>query len=172
MPKKSKDETPSIDFSFNDVEKEIDETLKQKAKDEPERKVSHISDKIRQGMKIKENLPEKGFLEFKAEEIEITNKDGSKRKALLTTTIDTEGVAHVEVTSGLYVIDLRNDAEFWFIRSPTVVPQMIQQAVRSSIDRKKCYEPEKRKLDIPIWLIAGIAIGSIIIIWMLVSMMG
>jgi hypothetical protein len=169
MAEKNKEEP--IDFSFKDVEKDIDKTLNEKTKEEPTPKVSHISDKIRQGMEIKENLPDKGFLEFKAEEIEIKNKDGTKRKALLTTTRDTEGVDHVEVTDGKYVIDLRNDAEFWFIRSPTVVPQIIQQGIRAAIDRRKSYEPEKRRREIPIYLIAGIAIGAIVIVIMLISML-
>lgn len=170
MKKKDKDEEEPIDFGFKDIESDIDKTLEQKGKEKPEEKISHISDKIKQGMQIKENLPTKGFLEFKAEGIKIINKDGSERNALLTTTKDTEGTDHIEVTSGQYIIDLRNDAEFWFIRSPTVVPQIIQQGIRAAIDRRKSYEVEKRRSEIPIWLILAIGIGAFIIVIMLISM--
>jgi hypothetical protein len=172
MVEKNKKEEP-IEFSFKDVEKDVDEALEKKdkeTKEKPEEKISHISDKIKQGMEIKENLPDKGFLEFKAEEIKIINKDGTEREALLTTTKDVNGVDHIEITNGQYVIDLRNDAEFWFIRSPTVVPQIIQQGIRAAIDRRKSYEPEKRRREIPVWLIAGIAVGAIVIIIMLISL--
>lgn len=183
MAKKQKDDFDfdkktngnSIDLDMKTIEKDIDNTLGEKAerqqKEGESSKLSHLSDRIRQGLEIKENLPSKGFLNFKAESVLIKYRDGTEKRAVMTTTSDTDGVDHIEVTNGLYQIDLRNDAEFWFIRSPTVVPQMITQTERAAIDRKDSYKPEKRKIPLPYWLIAGIAVGAIIIVAMLISML-
>jgi len=49
---------------------------------------------------------------------------------------------------------------------------MIKQAVHTHVDIKKCYEMEKRKVEIPIWLIAALIGGAVIIILMLWSLLG
>ena len=165
---KPENDKEDIDFSLDSLRKEIDSKLDEKAKKtKDETTVQHISERIKKGLEMKNNLPNKDFMTFKAEE--GTLQDGTK--VLKTTTTDTDGVPHVEITKGVYKLDLRNDAEYWFIRTPVVVPQMIRHAVRSAIDRKKCYELEKRKLELPIWLIIGLGVGAVIIIISLVSMM-
>jgi hypothetical protein len=156
-------------FSFKEVKDRVEELRKEKELKQGKKvKTFHISEKIKQGKEIKENLPEPGFLDVKFED-GIEKKTGEKR--IIVTHKDTEGKEVVEVTNGLFNIDLRNDVIFWFIRTPEVVPTMINQAVRTAIDRKKCYEVEKRKIDYPILLIIGLIIGALIIGFMFISAM-
>lgn len=166
-----------IDFSFQDVENEVDKILGTSDKDEKKKpEVHHISEKIQMGMEIKNNPPDKGFLEVKAEVgmVKYTDRYGEmhEKKKVIITSKDVKDVEHVEITDGLFTIDLRNDANFWFIRSPVTVPSMITQAVRTHLDIKKCHEPEKRRVDIPIWLIAALVGGAAIIFIMLFSLLG
>ena len=181
MKKKTKDtdndsKDTGIDFSFDDVENEVDKILG--TSDDKEKKkptTHHISEKIQMGMEIKNNLPDKGFLNVKAESGMVKYKDryGEEfiNKKVIITSKDVKDVEYVEITDGIFNIDLRSDASFWHIRSPVVVPSMITQAVRTHLDIKKCHEPEKRKIEIPIWLILAIAGGAIIIVIMLVSLL-
>jgi len=185
MPKKKKktktndDESKDtdIDFSFQDVENEVDKilgTTDEEKKKKPE--IHHISEKIQMGMEIKNNPPDKGFLNVKAETALVKYKDryGEEllEKKVIITSKDIHDIEYVEITDGLFNIDLRNDSNFWFIRSPVVVPSMITQAVRTHLDIKKCHEPEKRKIEFPIWLIAALIGGAAIIILMLWSLLG
>ncbi len=58
----------SIDFSFQDVENEVDKILGTSDKDEKEEpKLHHITETIRLGMEIKHNLPDRDFLRVKTE---------------------------------------------------------------------------------------------------------
>jgi hypothetical protein len=162
------EETEDIDFSFSDVDEEVDKLLdKREKKEKPKATVQHISEKIRTGLEIKNNLPDKGFLNVKAEEGIVTRKDENgeevQERKIIVTHKDTKGVEHVEITDGLFNIDLRNDANWWFIRTPDVVPSMINQAVRTALDVKKCHEPEKRKIEFPYLLVIGLIVGAIII---------
>jgi hypothetical protein len=157
------------------MKEEIDDLLKRKEKDNvPRATVQHIGERIRTGLEIRNNLPEKGFLNVKADHVKVTkeDKEGNQHiedKVRIEHT-DTEGIKHVEFTDGLFNIDLRNDANWWFIRTPDVVPGMINQAVRTALDVKKCHEPEKRKLEFPYVLIIAFIIGAIIIGLMFWSM--
>lgn len=168
-------EDKNIDFSFQDadVEKEVDKLLgKSDEKEKP--KTHHISEKIRMGMEIKNNLPDKGFLNVKAEKatvkyIDKYGEEHEKEKVIITSK-DIHNIEHVEITDGLFNIDLRNDSNFWFIRSPVVVPSMITQAVRTHLDIKKCHDPEKHKVELPILLVAALIGGAVIIVIMLFSL--
>ena len=173
MPSEDEDKP---DFSFKSVEKEVDKLFSDKEeKKEKIAEIPHLSDKIKQGMEIKNNLPDKDFLrvDFKEANVTFKDKDGNKKteKKLVVNYKDVKGVDHVEITNGIYKLDLRDDAYFWFIRTPEVIPQRMQQISRASIDRKKCYEPEKRKLDLPVLLIVGLAVGAIIIVVSFISFM-
>lgn len=173
MPKKQQyEDSEEIDFSFSDIDTEIDKLLKGKEQQKKEKiEIGHtVNEKIKTGLEIRNNLPDEGFLEVKADEVNLTheNKYGemvTEKKVRITHT-DTKGKEHIEFVEGLFKIDLRNDAHWWFIRTPEVVPSMIKQAVRTHLDIKKCYEVEKRKLDIPWFLIIGLIIGALIILLM------
>ena len=175
-PKDKQTET-DIDFSFDAVENEVDKILGTTSdKDKKKPIIQHISDKIQMGMTIKNNLPDKGFLNVKAETglVKYKDKYGEEflDKKVIITSKDIHDVEYVEVTDGLFNIDLRNDSEFWFIRSPITVPSMIRQAQRTAIDVKECYKIEKRKIELPIWLILALIGGVVIILIMLWSLMG
>lgn len=165
-----------IDFSFDDVENEVDKILgtskDKEGKEKP--KLHHITEKIQMGMEIKHNLPDKDFLKVKAERGKVTFIDryGEKKvkDKVIITSKDIKDVEHVEITDGLFAMDFRNDCNFWFNRSPIVVPAMINQAVHTHVDIKKCYEMEKRKLELPILLIAALIGGAAIILIMLFSL--
>lgn len=185
MAKKSKKQDPSnepkdsdIDFSFQDVEDEVDKILGSSDKDEDKKKpeTHHITEKIALGMEIKHNPPDKGFLKVKVEKGTVKFKDKygetQTKKKVIITSKDIDDVEHVEITDGLFSMDFRNDCNFWHNRGPEVVPAMIKQAVHTHVDIKKCYEMEKRKLEFPIWLIALLIGGSAIIIIMLWSLLG
>jgi len=166
-----------IDFSFQDVENEVDKILgKTSEEDKKKPIIQHISDKIQMGMTIKNNLPDKGFLNVKAETGLVKYKDryGEEflEKKVIITSKDIHDVEYVEITDGLFNIDLRNDSEFWFIRSPITVPSMIRQAQRVAIDVKECYKIVKRKFELPILLIVALLGGAAIIILMLWSLLG
>jgi len=167
-----------IDFSFDDVENEVDKILgTSKDTDKKEKpKLHHITEKIQMGMEIKHALPDKDFLKVKVErgKVKFTDRYGQSQEKdkVIVTSKDINDVEHVEITDGLFSMDFRNDCNFWFNRSPVVVPAMINQAVHTHVDIKKCYEMEKRKLELPILLILALVGGAAVIILMLWSMLG
>ena len=175
--KKKPIEVAGSDFSFeNEAEKTVSEVQKSSYSDEKKPKLHHITEKIQMGMEIKHNLPDRDFLRVKTEKGIVTfiDKYGEEREEehVIVTSRDIEGVDHVEITKGLFSMDFRNDCNFWFNRSPVVVPAMINQAVHTHVDIKRCYEMEKRKLELPILLIAALIGGAAIIIIMLWSLLG
>lgn len=171
-------DSTDVDFSFADenIDKAVDKILKESGGDEEKPEVPHISEKIRLGMEIKNNLPDKGYLQVKAEKgkVKFIDKYGEEHEEekIIITSKDIKDVEHVEITDGLFAMDFRNDCDFWFVRSPVVVPAMIKQAVHTHVDIKKCYLMEKRKIEIPIWLIAALIGGAAIILLMLWSLLG
>ena len=170
-------EVAGSDFSFeNEAEKTVSEVQKSSYSDEKKPKLHHITEKIQMGMEIKHDLPDKGFLNVKVERgrVKFIDRYGEKQEKdkVIVTSKDIKDVEHVEITDGLFAMDFRNDCNFWFNRSPVVVPAMINQAVHTHVDIKKCYEMEKRKLELPILLIAALIGGAAIIIIMLWSLLG
>lgn len=166
-----------IDFSFQDVENEVDKILGTSDKDEKQKpKLHHITEKIQLGMEIKHEPPDKGFLNVKVDrcKVKYTDRYGQKQEAdkILVRSKDIEDVEHFEITDGLFAMDFRNDCNFWYNRSPVTVPAMINQAVHTHVDIKKCYEMEKRKSEIPIVLILALIGGAAIILIMLWSLLG
>jgi len=165
-----------VDFSFQDVENEVDKILgKSDDKEKKTPELHHITEKIQVGMEIKHNLPDKGYLKVKAErgKVKFTDRYGEEqvKEKVIITSRDINDVEHVEITDGLFSMDFRNDCNFWFNRSPVVVPAMIKQAVHTHVDIKKCYDMEKRKVDIPLWLILGMIGGGVIIVAMVLSLL-
>ena len=163
-------------FSFEiSAEKAVDEMFKNK-QDAEKPESHHITEKIRTGMEIKHNLPDKGYLGVKVDKGKVTFTDryGEKqiKDKIIITSKDIEDVEHVEITDGVFAMDFRNDCDFWCNRSPVTVPAMIKQAVHTHLDIKKCYEMEKRRAELPIVLIAALLGGVIIIVLMLFSLMG
>jgi len=57
------------------------------------------------------------------------------------------GFMKVDVEPGIYSIDLNTDADWWFNRSCTVFPLLLDQAKRTHIDIKDSFKPEKRLPD-------------------------
>jgi len=169
-------EKPQTDFSFTDkdVEREVDKLFKGEGQTVNEPETRHISEKVRFGVEVKNKLPDKGFLEVKAEKgiVKFKDKYGEvqEKQKVIITSKDIEDIEHVEITDGLFATDLRNDANWWFIRSPIIVPSMIRQAKRVAIDTRKCYEDEKRRPEIPLWLIVALICGAGIILLMLWSL--
>ena len=183
MVKKTKKTDDTSKYSFKDkktrdvaVEKEVDDMLGTTDDEKEKPKLHHITEKIQMGMEIKHNLPDRDFLRVKTEKGIVTFIDryGEEREEehVIVTSRDIEGVDHVEITKGLFSMDFRNDCNFWFNRSPVVVPAMINQAVHTHVDIKKCYEMEKRKLELPWILILALVGGAAVIILMLWSLLG
>ena len=161
------------DFDFKQTREKIDKELdKRRGTDKDEVKSSNITEEIKFCLDVKNDLPDEGFLGVKADKVLIKFKDGREaKKAVMMTSWDVDDVEHVEIVNGLFNIDLRDDANFWFIRSPTVVPSMMDDAKSTGYEIKDCYKPDKRKRELPIWLIVGIVVGAIIIAVMMLSMM-
>ena len=175
--KKKPVEETNIDFSFeNEAENAVKRVQKSSYSDEEEPKLHHITEKIQMGMEIKHNLPDKDFLNVKVErgKVKFTDRYGQSQEKdkVIVTSRDIYNVEHVEITDGLFAMDFRNDCNFWFNRSPVVVPAMINQAVHTHVDIKKCYEMEKRKLELPIVLILALVGGAAVILLMLWSLFG
>lgn len=162
-----------IDFSFKDIEQAVDQAVEQHKKKTgaDEYKIEHITDKIRFAKQIKEHPPEKGFMDVKFHDTEVTGTDeyGEEIKqkgiAVITEHIDKLGkkIKKIAVYDGIFNIDLNADAYFWFVRSCNVFPLILDQGIRTHLDIKKAYLPEKRKLEVP-WILIGLGITGFIFI--------
>ena len=73
-----------------------------------------------------------------------------------------EGFMKVNVEPGIYSIDLNIDAHWWFNHVCTVFPFLIDQAVRTHVDIRDSFKPEKRKLDFQYWWLLLIPILFIV----------
>lgn len=176
MVKKNKTEKkPDFSFKKDKIREEIDKRFEKLQVEEEKTKIKHISDQIEQGLEIKQNLPDAGAFDVKFDEVKakVKDKEGNEieKRMIKVSHTDEKGEVTEELTSGIYQTDLREDALFWFIRSPEVVPSLIRQAIRTHLDIKKCHEPEKRKHEIPIILIVILIAGAAIITWMMISLM-
>jgi hypothetical protein len=72
------------------------------------------------------------------------------------------GYMKVDVPPGVYSIDLNTDAHWWFNHACTVFPFLFDQGIRTHVDIKDSFKPEKRMPDFNfMWiliLIIGIAV--------------
>lgn len=77
------------------------------------------------------------------------------------------GFMKIEVPPAIYSIDLNTDAYWWFNRISTVFPLILNQAIRTYVDIKDSFKPEKRKIEFPylflILAIVGIAAAIILV---------
>jgi hypothetical protein len=77
------------------------------------------------------------------------------------------GFMKVDVPPAIYSIDLNTDAYWWFNRISTVFPLILNQAIRTYVDIKDSFKPEKRKIEFPylflLLAIVGIAAAVILI---------
>lgn len=136
---------------------------------------------MKENEKEKSNLP--NFSEKEKEELDIlVNQlkiETEKRDAELTA-IDKIKIGHeirtnppkpgfmkVDVQPAIYSIDLNTDAYWWFNRICTVFPLILNQGIRTYVDIKDSFKPEKRKIEFPylflILAIAGIAVAVVLI---------
>lgn len=79
------------------------------------------------------------------------------------------GYMKVEVQPSIYAIDLNTDAHWWFQRACTVIPLIVDQAVRTHVDIKDSFKPEKAKVEFP-YLFLILAVGGILAAIILVMM--
>jgi len=77
------------------------------------------------------------------------------------------GFMRVNIPPAIYSIDLNTDAHWWFHHVCTVFPFLIDQAVRTHVDIRDSFKPEKRKLDFEYWWLLFIPIGLIAAIFLL-----
>jgi len=77
------------------------------------------------------------------------------------------GFMKIDVPPAIYSIDLNTDAYWWFNRISTVFPLILNQAIRTYVDIKDSFKPEKRKIEFPylflLLAIVGIAAAVILI---------
>ena len=71
------------------------------------------------------------------------------------------GYMKVEVEPKIYAIDLNTDAHWWFTRSSTVFPLLLDQVKRTHMDLKDSFRVEKRRLDFQYWWVIFLAAGMI-----------
>lgn len=77
------------------------------------------------------------------------------------------GYMNVDVEPAIYSIDLNLDAHWWFHHVCTVFPFLVDQAIRTHVDIRDSFKPEKRKLDFEYWWILFIPIGLFIAVFVL-----
>ena len=127
------------DFSFSKVGTEVDKLLKKKTGEG--RKESELSSK--------------------------KTMDRVKLAHEIRTNPPKPGYMKVDVPPGIYSIDLNVDAHWWFHHVCTVFPFLIDQAVRTHVDIRDSFKPEKRKLDFEYWWLLFVPIGLIVAVLLL-----
>jgi len=71
------------------------------------------------------------------------------------------GFMETKVPPGVYCIDLNIDANWWFNHVCTVFPFLLDQGIRTHVDIKDSWKPEKRLPDFPYMFLAIAIIGII-----------
>ena len=70
------------------------------------------------------------------------------------------GVMKVEVPEGIHVIDLNTLLDAQLSDCPaTVIPMLIDHGVRTAVDIKESYKPEKRLVNFNFWWVVAIILG-------------
>lgn len=78
----------------------------------------------------------------------------------------------VDVKPAIYSIDLNTDANWWFTHPCTVFPWLMDQGIRTHMDIKDSFKPEKRLPDFNfMWILLLIA-GIIVIFYLAATMFG
>ena len=85
----------------------------------------------------------------------------------------TPGKMNVDLTPGKYAIDLSVLLAAQLSDCPaTVIPMLIDHAVRTNIDIKEAYKPEKRILDFHFWWIIILVGGLVAMLFLIQSLFG
>lgn len=113
---------PKVDK--DEINKHVDEILKNQIK---------VEDRVRVAHQIKKNPPKPGYM-------------------------------HTEVPPGVYAIDLNTDAHWWFNHVCTVFPFLLDQGIRTHVDLKDSFKPEKRLPDFNYMFIVLAVMGVIAIV--------
>uniref|UniRef100_A0A6M3LXH2 Uncharacterized protein n=1 Tax=viral metagenome TaxID=1070528 RepID=A0A6M3LXH2_9ZZZZ len=83
----------------------------------------------------------------------------------------TPGYMKTEVPPGIYSIDLNIDAHWWFHHVCTVFPFLLDQGIRTHMDLKDSFKPEKRLPDFN-YMFLFVAIVGVVGIIMVTKMFG
>jgi hypothetical protein len=73
------------------------------------------------------------------------------------------GYMSTVVKPGIYSIDLNVDAHWWFNHVCTVFPLLLDQGIRTHMDLKESFKPEKRLPDFNYMWIVAVVVGIIAI---------
>ena len=83
------------------------------------------------------------------------------------------GEMKTEIPEGTYAIDLNTLLSAQIVDCPsTVIPMLIDHGVRTSVDIKETYKPEKRVLDFQYWWVIFMVIGLFALLWIANMMFG
>lgn len=161
------------DFSFksDDINDKVDEKLSKKKTEIPKDYAESV-DRIKFAETIRNNPPEEGYMEVDFKECEYELEDGTKKKGVAILgekKIGDKIKNFILITSGIFAIDLNLDAHWWFDRACTVFPMIIDQSVRTHVDVRDSFKPEKRKIEFP-YLWVAVAIVGICMISLLFLM--
>ena len=101
-----------------------------------------LQDKQKQQQKQTKKLPR-----YSAEErVKIANE--------IKTDPPNMGYMNVDVKPAVYSIDLNTDANWWFNHVCTVFPWLMDQGIRTHVDIRDSFKPEKRHADFNlVWLL-------------------
>ena len=141
MTKKNNDEDD--DVRFDETTRAVDELLKRTMNNEKSLDKKKSMGRIKFADNIRNDPPVPGFMK-----VEFNKTDDGVD--VVTTSNSGNSVDDkplVEHTNGLYAIDLNTAADWWFNRSCTVFPLLLDQAKRTHIDIKDSFKPEKRLPD-------------------------
>jgi len=83
------------------------------------------------------------------------------------------GYGSVDIPPGKYAVDLNALFNGQISDCPgTVIPMLIDQAVRVNLDKRESYKPEKRSLDFKYWWVIFLMIGIIAMAYVAMMMFG
>ena len=128
-------------------------------------------DRIRFAQDIRKNPPEPEYMKVGFKEGEWETGDGEKEKGIVIS-YDKDEKKHIKLTKGIFAIDLATDAEWWFNRSCTVFPLILDQGIRTHVDIKDSFKPEKRGIDFPYLWVAVAVVGILMIASIFMFMFG
>ena len=76
------------------------------------------------------------------------------------------GFMETPVPPGIYSIDLNIDANWWFNHVCTVFPFLLDQGIRTHVDIKDSWKPEKRLPDFNYMFLVIAAVGMIGVVFL------
>jgi len=83
------------------------------------------------------------------------------------------GYATIDIPPGKYAVDLNDLFNGQISECPgTVIPMLIDHAVRTNLDKRDSYKVEKRIIDFKYWWVFGLIAGIIVMAWIATMMFG